>query len=372
MPLTELSLSLRLDVSPSVVFVLDASESCRAQQGQIVSLVQQVLTRLPVELESLIYFLGNSQRYPSADFETYASRWFEENQARGSVIGPVINSLVPTDYDSIVIVGSGTIYDLEDWLDEETSVKVLLVPLAEPVYRTDAGLTTCDADPGQVAAALHDPPTEARVFGRGFMPLWWSNAGYGLQLEDGTAALAAHDITDYAIQLRCFVGDGTDLQCAATHASGKNVEHRFEEVSLAESNTPSGAYLDAKEVQAFRRASEKEDILCPVCGSTHSWRALQCVQDGGYSILGTSIYRTLTDNKIAGLVVFTPRADGSVYCHRYDSPVLRIAAGSIVLQHGAELSLWQWADDSRSWRCVETSLEPYHRLADGSYVVVLR
>jgi hypothetical protein len=372
MSLAELSLSLRLDTSRRVVFVLDASESCRDEQGRVVSLVQEVLGRLPSGLGSSIYFLGNPHAYPAEEFERNASRWFEENHGRASVIRPVIGSLVHGGYDRVAIVGSGTIYDLQDWLDTETRAKILLVAVGEPMCSDDGALAGCRAEAGEVAAALYDPLSEARISGRGFMPLRWSNAGYEVELEEGGVALAARGLEDYGIELRCFAEQGAGLRCLVTHASGKRVDHRFEHVALAEEKTARGAVLNAKEAAAFQRAAQREDYVCPLCGSPHPWRTLQCIQDAGYSILGTSIYRSLTKNNIAGLVLFTRRKDGSVYCRRCESPVLRISASSIVLQRGADVSLWRWADERRSWRSARASLEPYHQLGDGSHVVFLR
>jgi len=106
----------------AITIVVDASESAMDTRRRIVRTVQRLLDRLPKGQVHALFFLGCGQAYSVTDFERQQADWFQQHTGRASLIAPVIQSLREQGYldnpdNGIVIVGTGEVFDLADWMD---------------------------------------------------------------------------------------------------------------------------------------------------------------------------------------------------------------------------------------------------------------
>ena len=211
MPLHQRTATLTLAGAGQVVLVLDASQSAEPLQNQIAWLAGQLLSQLPGGSCPRLYFLGNSEPYAASQLGARAASWFEENRPRASLMTPVLEAPDLDRGATIVVIGSGTVFDLEDWADTPLSEHLLMVSVGESLQAQARRVREVgNPDPAQLVEMVHDPVVKVTVSGEGFMPTWWDNPGYKLQLSDGQAVLVGSRLDRFDVTLR-YPGRGRDL-----------------------------------------------------------------------------------------------------------------------------------------------------------------
>ena len=97
-----------------VIFLLDASQRAAQHQQAIITLIREVLSALPAGIERTLYFLGNPSAYKPDHFDSRAVQQFADNRRRASLATPILEKLPMDNLSTIVIIGSGPVFDLED------------------------------------------------------------------------------------------------------------------------------------------------------------------------------------------------------------------------------------------------------------------
>jgi mRNA-degrading endonuclease RelE of RelBE toxin-antitoxin system len=108
----------------TVVVILDASDSAEQDWPTIVDLAKKTFQKIPAKIQKKLYFLSNPQEYEIDKFEENVGLWRKKNSKKGSFISPILSQIKNA---KIVIIGSGIIYDLEDWITNALSQKIIFV-----------------------------------------------------------------------------------------------------------------------------------------------------------------------------------------------------------------------------------------------------
>lgn len=359
---------LTVSDSGSIVFILDASESAENQQETIISLTRETIDRLPIRLERQIFFLGNPTPYnPHSFFE--APHWFAENRRRASLISPVWEHNRFANDARFVVIGSGSIFDLEDWADTFPISQTLLVSLGDSLQDGHA----CAPEMHQPLAPelfqrIHDPVTQVKISGPGFMPLQWDNIGYQLDLSGGQAMLVGTSRDDFQIALEFFVLEGQDIQAKMIRESGQESTVPLEMAAQLESKHRQ-IQLSAAEKDIFSVAIQKQNFACHHCGGSHPWDQLKCRGDGR-SISGVPIYESLDQQNARGFVCF--RSSGAqVTAIIMQSETLELATGQLAVKDGSQLTIYEFDPHRHCWLKTERPFTPYHQIPGGDYAIFL-
>ena len=104
----------------STIVVVDASESADATRQTIVHTVLQLLDKLPGGRTLELFFLGSVQSYRAFNFASRQKAWFRQHSKRASLIAPIMKTQRKQRRlgGKIVVVGTGEIFDLADWVEE--------------------------------------------------------------------------------------------------------------------------------------------------------------------------------------------------------------------------------------------------------------
>ena len=276
MKLYETTAALQKTPFEKVCFILDASESAAQHQSTIIELVRELLSALPVSVERSIYFLGNAYPYAPHRFASQATQWFIENRSRASLVTPIWERLEQKDA-TIVIIGAGRIFDLADWAGTSAAQRTILVTVGESL-QGGAYIAEEIEQPTaqQLLRRLHDPVTRIEISGHGFMPTWWDNTGYQLELGQGEALLWAERLQAYALALRFFALPDGHVQAMMIHASGKQTVEPLTRTTSPTLVDPEEAWLEGKEANLFYCAIQRKPFTCLHCGKQHAWNTLLC------------------------------------------------------------------------------------------------
>ncbi|MCL4487061.1 MAG: hypothetical protein M1570_02885 [Chloroflexi bacterium] len=298
MALTERWASLRAADSGKAIFILDASESAARQWDAIVGLARAVFGALPVRIERDLYFLANPNPYSSADFSTHAAQWAHENRRRASLIGPNFATL-HTDEAKIVVLGSGTVYDLEDWADTAVLDRTLFVSFGDPLRGgVEGGEEIAVPSATELARRIDDPILSVEISGPGFMPFTWDNHEYELAMQGERISLVSHKADDCQVSLGFLAPELTDVAFTATHSSGRCIRGPLSQAEPSQRRA-SGVRFSVAEAAAFEKAARHLPFDCPRCGGAHDWDVLRCLEVG--SILGEPVYPSLESQGRASL-----------------------------------------------------------------------
>ena len=369
MALREAYASLKATGFGRIIFVLDASESAAPYQSAIISLLQEVLSALPARVERALYFLGNASSYSPHSFASRAARWCRENQRRASLVTPIWDGLGQDDRSTIVVIGSGRVFDLEDWAETPLARRVILVSMGDSL-QGEAAMVEELMRPtaSELLQRLHDPVTGAEVSGPGFLPTWWNNAGYQLRMAQGEASLVAGRIEDYTVALRFFVEHDAAVQAVMIHASGARSVEPLEAAAAEAPTEPSIGWLSPDEAKILHKAARKEPFTCLCCGEEHSWNALRCEERS--IILGECIYPSLASRTAAGFVVFHVIETG-VRFELHPGTALRLGFGDVAIKEGQSAKRYSYDVQGKCWVQARAPLEPYHTVGDRAYVVLV-
>jgi len=353
--------------SGKAVLVLDASESAETAQSQITNLAAAVLGGLPATIQRQLFFLGNPEPYPQADLQRFAVRWFEENRRRVSIVAPVFEAL-GDDIASVVIIGCGRIYDLEDWEGTPILDRTLLVRVGDSLQAPPGRLEELASPaPEEILSRLCDPVARVEISGSGFMPIFWDNRGYRLEVASGRATLGAARLETYRVRVAFLILDGERLTVRSRRESGREVLEQFPPTG-AELPPATAGELGPEERAVFRDASQGRSFRCPRCRKEHPADTLRCIE--GSVILGESVYPTLERAKAAGFVLFEPRAERVTFrVHPCD--VLRLGEATVALREGSRALIYRFDPVQTVWVNTHETLRPYQLVGGNEYAILL-
>jgi hypothetical protein len=368
MVLRETYATLKAAKSGQVVFILDASESATQARSAIISLVQEVLTVLPAGAVQALHFLGTPVAYPLQHFASRAAQWFMENRRRASLLTPLLETFSHDDSSTIVVIGSGTIFDLEDWVDTPLAQHLLLVSLNESLQETPEGVEEIAHPTAQeLQMRLDDPMTRVEIAGSAFMPTWWDNPAYRCQLVNGAASLIAERCEDYSLTVRFLARQEGTVQAMVTHASGTQSTELLTLIEATQFQEPTTGQLTAREQAIFRQAVKREPFSCVHCGQRHPWQTLRCLE--GAIILGELVYPSLQSQHAAGFVIFRSIED-EVRFETHPCSVLPLGTEEVAIKEGQRAVVYRF-DGQAGWVRTERVLEPYQPIGEQRYAVLL-
>jgi hypothetical protein len=352
----------------TVAVVVDASDSAEKNWPIIVELTKKIFLKTPAEVQKKLFFLCNPLEYDYKKFEENAGKWWKQNSKKGSFITPVLNQI---QSGKIVIIGSGRIFDLEDWTTSELSKKITFVKLDESM-RGDLDIGTeieGDAFDGQLLN-LHNRILSVKISGDGFLPYYWDNTAYAISSE-GDVALTSSKAQNFSIRIAAF-GDNISAtleKVEGTECIPLNPVNTKPPgiIDIIEKDGTDWIKLEKDENETFKNHINSEEICCPVCGSKIQ-KLLKCSNlDTHGTLLGWSIYRSL--KKIKGFIIFKDSADG-VYYKQYPSEIIKLADETIAKNKKSKAVICRYDLCTKKW-IEQEDLRLYYPLKEGYYVSVI-
>lgn len=189
MSCTEHWAELRSSVGDEVLIVIDASESAEDYRQDILELACGLVEILPSEVSKRVAFLGSPRRYSADELLDAGDELWSAHLGRCSVLHPVFPGGIGESGGWIVVVGTGSIFDLSDW-GESLRDRLVLVSVGEPLAdseRFGTVLSTRRAE--DVCRTVHNPIERSSIASPGWLPFWWNNPAYELEFQQGNAAL---------------------------------------------------------------------------------------------------------------------------------------------------------------------------------------
>lgn len=370
MVLSEYWLSLDLAATGSVVLVLDASESAQEHLDEILGLGHTLLSQLPGKTESHVYFLGSGKRYEPGEFAMHSAQWVKENAGRTSLIGPVLKELKAEANMKVVVIGCGTIFDLDDWADDPLAECLVLARFGESLQPPGGAWCEIKARGAHntVVGAVNNRVVRIEIAGAGFLPLAWTNPGYALKTEEGRFLLAADALDDYGVRVRMLGVSAESVQARLvlnndeTMGQGLSISQPFKMAS-AELGT-----LSAQDVEIFRRCVNHQSFSCPHCREEHPWWNVCCDNAGG--LLPPCVLRSVP-REAKGFLVLRDRGD-SVVVEEPPGSVFWLGENRAAVLKGGHAPIYQLDVNTNQWRASGSEVMPqYSRVEKGAYVIVV-
>jgi hypothetical protein len=363
MQVTEQWVALPAGGFSSLALILDASESAAACRQEIIDLANRLLAGLPARVERSLYFLGNPRPYPASQFSARAVQWFTENRGRASLIGPVFETIDPRAHVNVVVIGSGRVFDLEDWSGPT------LVSMGETLQSSAAGAPELFSPSlSDLTQLVYDPVVRMEISGPGFLPASWDNPSYVIEEGPDGWRLVCERAEDYAVGLQCFIRQDGAAQFVARHASGRETAADLAPAEPPPRPAAARARLTPEEAAVFRTAVKRGPFRCPRCASQHAWDTLRCRRRG--SILGEPVYPTLEARQARGFVLFHPEGD-AVEFEPCSCPVLRLDFGRVAIERGGRAEVYAFNQRTGVWTPEGCVLQPYESMGSGVYAICL-
>jgi len=360
----EYTFQLESDQGEDLILLLDASESATFQRGAIIRLCLETLAGLPAAVRVRIYFLGNPHAYAAHDLETQAPAWFEDNALRASLIGPVLETLSPQEDATLVVLGDGLIYDLDDWQDSSFWQRLRLVSFGASLQPADAKLPELTAPTAQVLRqSLYDPLTALELRGPGFLPLAWDSPDYRRVEERGIFVLRGEKPPTAPLIVRCLLCQDANLQMERHHATGRI--SRCEVLPLPAVFRPANGRLTPEEVAILDRACQQLDFTCPHCGASHAWNRLRC--RAGRAIIAQPVFPSLANQR--GFVQLCRDAEGADY--RLMGEALPLGNGLVALPEDSHARLIRFDPANARWLPETGEFSLYQPLGMNCYGLLL-
>ena len=358
---------INIGVFSRVVLVLDASQSARLVQAEICRLAEELVDQLPATTGTEIYFLGNGTRYSSKHLSQRGTGWFDENRSRASLVTPIFEQLGDFGTLKVMVIGSGVLFDLEDWEDSPLASCTTLVSVGESLASTDSSFEhlTCP-DVAACLERLNNPVTCVEIGGEGFMPLEWENEEYKLESRNDSYRLVARQQTRYDVSLRFLATSDAMVEATVTYASGNSAAIPVVPVaeSLTSKKRPEGP-LSQVDTEVLGCAVRRQSFTCPHCGGRHPWNTLFCRHARGFSEI---VYPSLQE--VRGFVRLLFAGDSATF-RSLREDVLRLQADLVAVRDSQHCTLVRFDPRSATWRCTTDTFAPYHQLEDGSYAILL-
>jgi mRNA-degrading endonuclease RelE of RelBE toxin-antitoxin system len=353
----------------TVVVILDASESAEKDWPTIVELAKKIFQKTPAEVKKKLYFLSNPQEHDIEKFEDNVGMWRKQNSKKGSFITPILNQVKNV---KIVIIGSGIIYDLEDWTTSEISKKIIFVKTSESMRGNLEIGTEIERDSfdGQLLN-LHNRILSVKISGEDFLPYYWDNPGYSISFERDIA-LKSSNIVNYSIKIATF---GKNIKASIEKVEGN------EKIALTSINTNppdiinvienygmKWEKLEKDEMEIFKDHIKSEKVQCPFHACEKEITGpLKCDNPAHGKLLGRPIYESLKN--IKGFVIFKDCAD-RVYYKQYTSEIIKIGDGTVAINKKSKAVISRYESSTKRW-VEQKDLKPYFPLTGGYYVSII-
>lgn len=356
-------LTLRLESSGRIAFVLDASESAQPHREGISRLTLDLLNVLPKTRQAQVFFLGNAEPLAAAEFARQGRRWYQANSGRASIISPVFERLQKEEDTTVVVLGAGKIFDLEDWRDTPLLQRTVFVRWGEAPLT--GGLSE-EWEPSleQLRMRLDNPITRVELPGRVGMPFFWDNDAYQWEGDK----LVAERAKKFAVRVGLLVApkqaESLRYEGLVTLADGGK---RL--ITLEPCDPPALAsdwkVLTQEEGETFRQCVREGKYHCPICTREHGASELRC-EEGG--LLGTPIYPTL-----AGLRGFVLLRDvgGQVKFRCHGCAALRIGKEAVAVRSGGYADVYRYDAVSGVWCKSGERVKQYQLLEEETYAILL-
>ena len=358
-----------------VALVLDASESASDHRDAVASLALQTISSLPATANCSVFFLGNPVAYAGRKLEPNVAQWFDENERRASLIGPVVRGLATNGPRSaIAIIGSGRVFDLEDWIESISHLHFILLPVTSPLCASDLANVSVVQNVDELLRVLHDPIVKVDIATPGMVPLAWTNSAYRLQLKDGQFHVLAEAAERFDVRLKCEASGAIPEYCLAWRRSGTQIRIAMT-TSLDDLHETDALMLTESEANIFRQAIRRQSLKCPQCAQLHSWDTVYCNNTcvPKYRFKGFPLYPSLENKNTQGLVVFEQTGE-SVCCEVLKQAVLRVSESRVLamLNKNKKAQLLDYEPASSTWTSTQEVVDPYVALTDGRYVLNYR
>jgi hypothetical protein len=374
MPLAECHARLEAQDFGKVILVIDASGSAQGQQPAIAALAADMLSSLPAKVERALYFLGNPRPYPHANLAARSAQWFTDNRRRASILTPILETLPPDDKSTLVVIGAGGIYDLEDWVASPLLRRAVLANVGIELWHGEQPPTVEEiANPTaqELVQRVHDPVVGVAVSSPGFMPISWDNREYVLTIaDDGRVSLVAGKTEEYSICMCFYTVDANGTEVTIRRSSGDQLTEPLRVEPAARMAPPITGQLSPEEVEIFRGAVAGKPFKCGRGGSEHehAWDTLRCLE--GKRIAGELIYPSLEACKASGFVILRPMGDTVEFQVR-PCGVLRIGDGSVAMRDGQRAVVYRLDERAARWAATNEVLPPYHPVGEDGYAILL-
>lgn len=362
------------------LLLVDASESAVEYRERAITLLNKLLSKLPADMQVRLGMLGRAElslveRAGSAHPQLV--NLYERGIDASSLLGPIMAKMGEELPSHIVVVGSGEIFDLEDWKDSEVGKLLLLVCVGESMQ----GEHPCfeelvSPEAHAVADLLVDPVISARIGGDGFLPTTWDSEKYRMEFAQGEAYLAAGEedgvIHEHTLRFTCLVGGSGELEGCTAHRSGRRRTLPIETVDPLDA--PSFP-LSKEEQEVYGCASRGERFRCPRCGGEHSAATLVCENGPGFD-LGIPVFksiearRRLREGKQRGIVLFR-ETRGAVDCMDDGRQAMLLGAKDTAVLQGSTCPIYQYDGAHGRWRKTKRLLKPYQEVQGGWRAVVI-
>jgi hypothetical protein len=325
---------LEINAIKDTVIVLDASESAGECQETIVKTAQQLIEKLPAGTIRGLYFLSNPERYETGKLLRKSAGWWEQNKLRGSFLTPVLEIIQEC---RVVVIGSGLIYDLEDWQDSRWNSNLYFIKVKDSL-RGNLKIGQEFQDLSQVYSFLYDPIISIEINGSGFMPFYWNNPEYKLSTA-GSIKLVGLNLDNPSVLLGYW---GSDVKADIVRKAGEEEPVTLKSIDYQDPDSWNS--LDAGEAEIFHRAALGYDFSCLICGQKHPALRIRC---DVYSILGEPIYPSL--GKKRGFVLFKEIED-KVYFKFHPVSVIKIDDLSVAISRaGKEVGIYKLNPVDNQW-----------------------
>lgn len=343
---------LQLKTFGDIAIVLDASESAWEYRDAILRAATQLFENLPAGAAKELYFLSNPKRYDTNRLHRNAAKWWEQNRLRGSFLTPILEQV---ENSKVVVIGSGRIYDLEDWQETNWSSSLYFMKIGESI-RGQLAIGEEVEELSQLLSCLYDTIVSVEISGDGFMPYYWSNPEYKLLITE-RITLAGSNLENPSVSVGFF---GTDVKARVVRKSSDEFKSfEFTENQAEETWKP----LTQEECLVFRKALKGQEFSCPICGKQHLVSGLRCDRN---SILGEPIYPSLAKKK--GFVFFKDTSNGVFYRFHPVSAV-KIGDSAVAVAFGSRAMVYEYNMTERRW-VGKDYIEPYYAFED-TYIAVI-
>lgn len=349
--------------------ILDASGSAEGHRRGIIDLAQQVLMALPGRMQVRLHFLGNPSPYRASDFASNAPGWFAQNARRTSLINPVFESLPQDGSMSIIVIGSGRIYDLEDWENTVLLQNTILVSLEESL-QGGACLAEEMVSPSaqEVVRRVYDPTVRVEITGLGFMPAQWDNPAYALHMDEGICRLTAERSENYGLDIRCRIPTNCCPEVTVIHGSGRRTSVALQPAKTVCSDTGRSGHLTPMEMDILGAAVNRQSFVCPCCGQETAWDQVRCNNSG--VIIGEAIYPSLRDIPANAFVIFRMHSAGVEFSVRA-CDVLSLAGDEAAVREARSTYIYRYDEASGRWERTSRPFGQYQQLGEGVHAILL-
>jgi hypothetical protein len=359
----------RVDVSKEsrLALVLDVSESAQAHWPGILRLALDFLGRVPEKCQCSVYFLGDSRPYERDTLHKGGAALYKEHRGRASVISPLLDELAEEQDIACIVLCSGRIYDLEDWVGTAFATRLVLANFGElPV--SNGSLFECKASVQQI---FDSPPLRTRlgapirveISGQSVMPFYWDNPAYTLDncklvsqgrskggVLVGVLCLSQSDIRATAVMQGNFSGPAELTICS--HAA----EVVWERAS-------------SQDAARFRQVIQDGLYDCNLCPRQHSGGSLRYPCEK--RLLGRYIYSFLLPLNGPGFVLVCDGTDG-VWYSQHVRPALRLSDEIVaVVAAGGLTDIYQFRSASGEWQRTQQTFKQHELVGTQTYAIAI-